>query len=199
MCGEKKIEAVSKKLTALNPGCDGAIQNPGGGKNPRIENGEVVAVWVQCDHVQDISPVRVFSGLKNLSCWSSSPTISKLSDISPLQGLQLRQFNGSYTKISDLTPFQEMPLEILDLRETRIRNLSSLRGMPLRNLSIHLTKIDNLTPLEDCKTLEILELYYINVSPSSIAALQKALPNCRIDWDDPAKPKTPQPAASGTK
>ncbi len=198
MSAEQQIEAVSKKLMQLNPGFDGAIQNPYGGKHPRIENGEVVAVWVQCDHVQDISPVRVFSGLKNLSCWSSSPTISKLSDISPLQGLQLRQFNGSYTKISDLTPFQEMPLEILDLRETRIRNLSSLRGMPLRNLSIHLTKIDNLTPLEDCKTLESLELYYINVPPSSIAALQKALPNCKIEWDDPAKTK-PQPAAAGTK
>ncbi|MBN8624805.1 MAG: SUMF1/EgtB/PvdO family nonheme iron enzyme [Planctomycetes bacterium] len=196
MSAEQQIEAVSKKLMELNPGFDGAIQNPYGGKNPRIENGEVVAVWVQCDHVQDISPVRVFSGLKNLSCWSSSPTISKLSDISPLQGLQLRQFNGSYTKISDLTPFQEMPLEILDLRETRIRNLSSLRGMPLRNLSIQLTKIENLTPLEDCKTLENLELYYINVPPSSIAALQKALPNCKIKWDDPAKAKTPQPAAS---
>ena len=199
MSAEQQIEAVSKKLMELNPGFDGAIQNPYGGKNPRIENGEVVAVWVQCDHVQDISPVRVFSGLKNLSCWSSSPTISKLSDISPLQELQLRQFNGSYTKISDLTPFQEMPLEILDLRETRIRNLSSLRGMPLRNLSIQLTKIENLTPLEDCKTLENLELYYINVPPSSIAALQKALPNCKIKWDDPAKATTPKPAASGTK
>ncbi|MBA4019096.1 MAG: hypothetical protein C0483_18165 [Pirellula sp.] len=199
MSAERQIEAVSKKLMELNPGFDGAIQNPYGGKNPRIENGGVVAVWVQCDHVQDISPVRAFSGLKNLSCWSSSPTISKLSDISPLQGLQLRQFNGSYTKISDLTPFQEMPLEILDLRETRIRNLSSLRGMPLRNLSIQLTKIDNLTPLEDCKTLENLELYYINVPPSSIAALQKALPNCKIKWDDPAKAKTPQPVATGTK
>ena len=26
-----------------------------------------------------------------------------------------------------------------------------------------------------------------------------ALPNCKIEWDDPAKPKTPEPTASGTK
>jgi hypothetical protein len=33
----------------------------------------------------------------------------------------------------------------------------------------------------------------------ALAALQKALPNCKIHWDDPAKPKAPEPAASGTK
>jgi hypothetical protein len=37
------------------------------------------------------------------------------------------------------------------------------------------------------------------ITPAQVAALQKALPNCKIDWDDPAKPKTLEPAGAGTK
>jgi hypothetical protein len=44
-----------------------------------------------------------------------------------------------------------------------------------------------------------LDVRYNKVTLAQVAALQKALPNCKIDWDDPAKPKTPEPAASGTK
>jgi hypothetical protein len=32
------------------------------------------------------------------------------------------------------------------------------------------------------------------VTPAGVAALQKALPNCKIEWDDPAEAKTPAPA-----
>lgn len=28
--------------------------------------------------------------------------------------------------------------------------------------------------------------------------LDKRIPNCKVEWDDPAKPKTPEPAASDT-
>jgi hypothetical protein len=37
------------------------------------------------------------------------------------------------------------------------------------------------------------------VTAAGIAAFREVHANCRIDWDDPAKPKTPGPAASGTK
>ncbi len=60
-------------------------------------------------------------------------------------------------------------------------------------------KVSDLSPLQDYKSLTSLTVTHTKVTPASVAALQKALPNCKIHWDDPSKPKTPEPAASGTK
>jgi hypothetical protein len=59
--------------------------------------------------------------------------------------------------------------------------------------------VSDLSPLNDCKSLRILNVKGSKVTPAAVAALQKALPNCKIEWDDPAKPQTPEPAASGSK
>jgi hypothetical protein len=56
-----------------------------------------------------------------------------------------------------------------------------------------------LTPLEECKSLNRLVVTRTIVTPAQVAALQKALPNCEIVWDDPAKPKTPASAPAGKK
>jgi len=77
--------------------------------------------------------------------------------------------------------------------------LSPLAGMPLEVLSCQHSQVRDLSPLEKCKDLRSLSLVGVKVTPASVAALQKALPNCKIEWDDPAKPKTPEPAASGKK
>ena len=72
--------------------------------------------------------------------------------------------------------------------------------MPLRSVRCTGCKmITDLSLLEDCTNLKTLAATGTKVTPAAVAALQKALPNCKIEWDDPAKPKTPQPAASGTK
>jgi hypothetical protein len=50
------------------------------------------------------------------------------------------------------------------------------------------TGVSDLSPLEDCKSLESLNIKSTKVTPAGVVALQKALPNCKIDWNDPAKP-----------
>ena len=47
----------------------------------------------------------------------------------------------------------------------------------------HLKKLTKLT------NLSLLET---KLTSTGIAELKQALPNCKIDWDDPTKPKTKQ-------
>ena len=80
--------------------------------------------------------------------------------------------------------------------------LSHLKGLKdLKQLSLTNTKVTDagLTHLVGLAKLDKLLLKGTRVTPASVAALQKALPNCKIEWDDPTKAKTPQPAASGMK
>ena len=39
------------------------------------------------------------------------------------------------------------------------------------------------------RRLKTLAVKKTKVTPAQVAALQKALPNCKIEWDDPAKPR----------
>ncbi len=164
----------------LNPGFDGKMAGDGFG-NPKIENGVVTEFGILTNKVSDVSPVRALAGLKVLFCpGSGSGTTGKgkLSDISPLSGMNLTKLNCRWTSVDDL---------------------SCLEGMPLVELIFYSTPISDLSPLEDCKNLTLLNVKSTKVTPASVAALQKALPNCKIQWDDPARPKTPEPAASGSK
>ncbi len=218
---EQQIEAVSKKLMELNPGFDGKITGLDGKGIPKIEKGVVTGMELLTDNVTDISPVRALAGVTYLNCSGNSlKSRSKLSDLSPLQGMKLTSLSCYFTQVSDLSPLREMPLGNLYCRNTQVSDLSPLERMPLKNLSCSGTKIatlsplqgmklaslycsgtpvSDLSPLEGCTSLTSLSVIATKVTPAGVAALQKALPNCKIEWDDPAKPKTPEPAASGTK
>lgn len=60
-------------------------------------------------------------------------------------------------------------------------------------------KLSDLSQLSGVTTLATLNVMGTKITAASVAALQKALSNCKIEWDDPAKPKTPAPAASGSQ
>jgi formylglycine-generating enzyme required for sulfatase activity/serine/threonine protein kinase len=220
MPADKQIEAVSKKLMELNPGFDGKLTGWDRAATPKVEKGVVTEIGFSTDNTTDISPVRTLVSLKRLYCPGSGPGKSKLSDLtplremnltflsclntqvsdlSPLEGMPLTYLAIANTKLSDLTPLNGMPIESLWCTETRVTDLSPLRGLPLTNLHCTSTPVSDLLPLEDCRSLTHLQCTGTKVTPAGVAALQKALPNCKIEWDDPAKPKTPQPAASGTK
>jgi hypothetical protein len=92
-----------------------------------------------------------------------------------------------------------MALSALACQNTGVSDLSALKGMPLMSVNCISTQVSDLSSLEDCRSLRRLQCNGTKVTPASVAALQKALPNCKIEWDDPAKPKTPEPADSGTK
>ncbi len=189
---EKQVEAVSKKLQELNPGFDGKVTH-------KTENGAVTQLNFTSDKVADVSPVRALAGLKLLYCNSSIAAKGKLFDLSPLHGMKLTGVFLSGTLVLDLSPLQGMPLTGIVCSHTKISDLSPMRAMPLASLICHNTLVSDLSPLQDCRTLASLNIANTKVTAAQVAALQKALPNCKIEWDDPAKPKTPEPAASGTK
>jgi serine/threonine protein kinase/Leucine-rich repeat (LRR) protein len=185
---EQQIEAVSKKLMELNPGFDGRMTGANGKGTPRIFNGVVNDMAIITDNVKDISPVRALAELKILICTGSSSSAArgKLADLSPLAGMPLIRLGCNSTAISDLSPLQGMPLTTLVCSETQISDLSPLEGMPLTDLSCGYTQVTDLTPLKDCNSLASLHVAKTKVTPAQVAALQRALPNCKIEWDDPA-------------
>ena len=190
MPAEKQIEAVSKKLVELNPGFDGKVTGVEGRITPKIENGVVTELKVLSDNVADISPVRAFVGLTVLHCTGSSAGKGKLSDLSPLRGMKLANVGFSSTQVTDLSPLQGMPLTGLSCYYTQVSDLTPLKGMKLTNLACFCTQVSDLTPLEQCRSLTSLKLTDTKVTPAGVAALQKALPNCKIDWDGATKPIT---------
>ncbi len=123
-----------------------------------------------------------------------------VSDLSPLRGMQLTSLECPGTKITDLTPLEGMPLTSLLCGNTKVSNLTPLAGLPLTYLNLdEASSVSDFTPLEGCKQLSKLKVQKTKITPAAVAALQKALPNCNIEWDDPAKATPPPPAASGTK
>ncbi len=171
MSAEKQIEAVSKKLVELNPGFDGKLTGWEQSATPRIENGIVTELGFSTNNVSDISPVRALTGMKSLSCPGSGRGKGRLSDLLPLQGMALRKLNCGYTTVLDFSP---------------------LRGMPLLYLGCFSTELSDLSPLVDCQSLEVLGVPGTKVTVADVTALQKALPKCKIEWDNPAKTTPPE-------
>ncbi len=183
---EKQVEAVAKKLMELNPGFDGKVTGAEGRSTPKIEKGVVTEFTFISDNVTDISPVRALAGLKGLICGGGIAAKGKLSDLSPLRGVKLTYLDCGRTTVSDLSPLQGMPLTGLRCGGTQVSDLSPLRDMKLTTLYCHVTQVSDLSPLEGCKSLTSLSINATKVTPAGVAALQKALPNCKIEWDDPA-------------
>ena len=133
--------------------------------------------------------MRALAALTDLEC-SGHGGKGQLSDFSPLQGMQLLRLSCHYNKASDLSPLQGMPLGYLNCDSLPVSDLRPLQALPLSNLICRGTQVSDLSPLENCRTLGRLDLRVTKVTPAQVAALQKVLPNCKIDWDDPAKAPT---------
>ena len=195
---DEQVKAVSKKLVELNPGFDGNLTDLEGIGPPKIEYKEITELRFLANNVTDISPVRAFRGLKALTCAGSEHSRKgKLSDLSPLRGMLVTRLNiCGNGDLSDLSPLRGVPLTSLACSGTGVLDLSPLKEMKLWNLNCGHTSVFDLSPLQGIPTLSKLTANANKVTPASVAALQKALPNCKIEWDDPAKPKAPEPAAS---
>ena len=195
--------------------CRNSIRGLLGSSTPKIEGGVVTELSFLTDYVGDISPVRALPGLKVLHCDGSSWGKGVLSDLGPVAGMSLESLSCHKTNVSDLTALKGMPLTYLDCGATqvsdlsplqgkqlttlicygtKVSDLSPLRGMPLETLSCNFTSVSDLTPLERCQSLKSLSVKNNSkVTAAGVAALQKALPNCKIEWDDPANTVAGQP------
>ena len=174
---EKQIEAVSKKLMELNPGFDGKVTGAGWERHAQDRERRGHGDWrFVTDNVTDISPVRAFNGLKALSCTGSGIGTGRLSDLSPLKELSVPNLTCGNNPITDLSP---------------------LMGTALKGLFCAGTMISDLSPLEECKSLIALRCTHTKVTAAGVAALQKALPKCYIEWDGEPRRGTHLPSSSG--
>ena len=187
MPAEKQVEAVSKKLQELNPGFDGKLFGIEMTGTPKIENGHVKTMCFFADDIIDISPVRVLKELDSLWCNGSSTGKGKVSDLSPLKGMKLRQLRCIHTQVSDLSPLGEMTsLDYLHVSDTKVSNLSPLEGLRLGTFHCGGTPIKDLTPLKgiplhalsidrsqvsDLSPLKGLKLRYIDFGATQVADL----------------------------
>jgi serine/threonine-protein kinase len=154
---ERQVQAVATKLKELNPGFDGAIKS-------EIVGGVVVRLNFVCDQVTDISPVRALTGLTILECSGSDPSLGKLADLWPLQGLPLQILTCAMSQVSDLSPLKGSSLQGLTIYLTQVRDLSPLAGVPLASLHCGgLTNVTDLAPLRGMP-LTLLNFYGSNVT-----------------------------------
>jgi hypothetical protein len=71
--------------------------------------------------------------------------------------------------------------------------------MPLTHLDCLETQVSDLSPLEGCNKLRALQLHGSKVTAAGVAALQKALPECKIEWPVEGQFYTPRPGSPGSK
>ena len=171
----------------LNPGFDGKLTNFDGTRMPKIENGVAIEMGFVSDNVTDISPLRVFAGLKTLACPARGKGKGKLLELSPLRGMRLTEFKCQRTAVSDLSSLKEMPLTKLDCTDTAISNISSLQGMPLKELICGGTNVSDLSPLKGmpltvlwCNTTKVADLSQLAGLPLlKLCAATRSCPTCR--------------------
>ena len=114
---EHQLQAVMEKLQQLNPGFDGHEAH-------KIEGGVVTELEISSLKLSDISPLRIFKGLRRLNCHDSH-----VSDLGPLRGMALTELNFWNCDVSDLSPLAGMPLDNVHCADTSVSDLSPLKGM----------------------------------------------------------------------
>lgn len=116
--------------------------------------------------------------------------LKELGGLKQLGFLSLPQCDLRGTELTGLG--QNEAVEWLELPETGISDIGlkglstmkKVKWMILTGCDIH---DDGLKSLERTKTLAIINLKQTKVTAAGVAALQKALPDCKIDWDEPEK------------
>jgi Leucine-rich repeat (LRR) protein len=101
--------------------------------------------------VRDLTPIQGMP-LKELRL-SGCP----VSDLSPLAGMALERLDITGTQVVDLRPLREVPLKVLSATRTKVSDLTPLAGMPLEELYLEdCGQITNLAPLAECRSLRLL-------------------------------------------
>ncbi len=165
MPAEMQVEAVSQKLKELNPEFDGKITAPFVESSlPVIQDGNVVEVMIYTDKVADLSPIRAFSELSVLQCWSRVDTAQPL-DVSGLRGMKLRALS-CFGRHLDFATVKDLGLSDLGCIGGGNTDLTQLSGMPLKSLTV--SGNWELTSLEPLKGMP---LTYFNCDNCQVADL----------------------------
>jgi serine/threonine protein kinase/formylglycine-generating enzyme required for sulfatase activity/tetratricopeptide (TPR) repeat protein len=108
---EEQVSQVDAELKKLNAGFEGCASHG-------INYGVVTQFDLVTDQVTDISPMRALTGLKQMNINGSAPGKSKLTDLSPLRGLPLKEI------VCDFEPSRDAVV----LRS--IKTLTKINGKP---------------------------------------------------------------------
>ena len=165
----QQVAAVMAKLKEVNPEFDGR-------ETHRVQRDAVVELSFSTTGVRNIWPVRALKWLRRLTLSPASANAGSLSDLSPLQGMQLTALychnnpirdlspltgmprsalTCGGTQVEDLTPLAGMKLTLLSCNDTAVRSLSPLEGMPLTVLWCNRTKVTDLSPLRGMPLKEL--------------------------------------------
>jgi Leucine-rich repeat (LRR) protein len=142
------------RLKELNPDWEGR-------ETHAMENGTVVELVIVALGITDIAPLAPLKSLRKLDVsgyWSRSENReyrSRLSDLSPLRGLKLKEFMAHHTEVRDLGPLEGMPLEYLELTSTPLQSLAPLRGMRLKYLDVAFCDVRNIAPVAGMPLVEL--------------------------------------------
>lgn len=154
MPADEQLKAVVGELKKRNPQYEGKHTH-------RVDGGVVIDLTLN-GFIEDISPLRVLTGLKQLTVHRTKELSAQnepipLSDLSPLRGLKLTHLKLSASKVTDLSPLRGMLLEQFTAEFGPLTDLSPLSGMPLGWVSLIGTRVTDLTPLKGA-TLSLLDI-----------------------------------------
>ena len=194
---QKQVEAVSQKLKELNPEFDGKLSGNFWDESspPLVQDGAIVEVVIFTDNVADLSPIRAFSELRLLQCWSRQDTAQPL-DVSALRGTKIRVLScfGRHLDFSmvkglplselvcigggntDLTMLAGMPLKSFTISGNwELTNLAPLKGMPLTTFSCDNSQVADLSPLSGMplKTLACQVTRVADLTPLATMPLEE--------------------------
>lgn len=99
--------------------------------------------------------------------------------------------------VTDISPVRALSgLKVLVfssrlMGKSQLSDLSPLRGLPLTSLTCNWTQVSDLSPLHECVGLTYLNVKQTRVTAAEVEALQKALPDCKVDCDELARPAAP--------
>ncbi len=139
-----------------------------GEKNYKIENGQVVELYLRGNQIRDISPLANLVNLSKLYLREN-----KLSDISPLANLvNLSELNLRGNQLSDISPLANLVnLSELDLRGNQISNISPLANLVnLTLLNLGENQLSDISPLANLVNLILLFLSINQLSDISLLA-----------------------------
>jgi len=92
--------------------------------------------------------------------------------IEALKGLPLRGLDLGFTRVTDLSPLEGMKLEFLVLENVPVSDISIIRGMPLRILKLQNSRVSDFSVLQG---MALEQLNVLNL-PFSDLALVKNMP-----------------------
>ena len=153
----------------------------------RWHNLQNLDVLNECENLKDVCvPGKRLKDISALASKKKLTTLdvshSKVSDISALDGLNLRKVNIEFTEVSCIDPLKSSnALEALDANSTKISNLTPLATKTkLLRLFVANTEVSDLTPLKNSKEIQHIGFTGTNVSDGSVLLKMPNLKRCFV-------------------